>query len=45
MATTAQLFRGMSHREIDNEYILVRMEEETRQVLEAIQALQRKVEF
>jgi hypothetical protein len=44
MATTAQLFRGLSHREIDSEWLLAQMESEITQVLAAIQALRRRVE-
>jgi hypothetical protein len=42
-AETARLYRGLSHREIDQGWLLAELEHHTQAALAAIQALQRKV--
>lgn len=41
---TAELFRGMSHREIDTKWLLIQMAREIEQADEILQVLLRRVE-
>lgn len=45
MLRNAELFRGLSHSEIDQAWILAQLETQTEMALGAIRALQRKVEL
>lgn len=40
---TARLFRGVTHREIDQEWLLAQMEQQIQTALQAVQALRRKL--
>ena len=43
MMRSGELFRGLSHSEMDQEWILAQLEVQSQQSLEAINALQRKL--
>jgi len=45
MMRSGELFRGLSHSELDQEWILSQLEIQSEQALAAIRALQRKVEL
>jgi hypothetical protein len=45
LSRTAELFRGLQHREIDTRWLLEQMRVEIDQASMTIQALQRKVEI
>ena len=45
MMRNGELFRGLSHSELDQEWVLAQLETQTQQQLEAIRALQAKVEL
>ena len=45
MMRTGELFRGLSHSEIDQAWILSQLETQSEQSLAAIRALQRKLEL
>ena len=44
LSRTAELFRGLSHREIETPWVLQQMETEILQALATVQVLQRRVE-
>lgn len=44
MMRNAELFRGLSHSELDQRWVLSQIETQTQMALGAIRALQRKVE-
>jgi hypothetical protein len=45
MMRNGELFRGLSHSELDPAWVLAQMETQTQMALGAIQALQRKVDL
>ena len=45
MMRNGEMFRGLSHSELDQAWVLDRLEAETMQQLEAIRALRRKVDL
>jgi hypothetical protein len=45
MLRNAELFRGLSHSELPQAWVLAELETQTQMALGAIQALQRKVEL